>query len=285
MIIDTHLHLWNPADGYGWLAGAPEQLRRTFTTEQAAAELANAGIDAAVLVQADDTVADTEAMLAAADAWDAVAGIVGWVQLDDPATAERQLDEYGGRLCGIRHLTHDDPRENFLELPNVRRSLGLLADRGVPLDVPDAWPHQLHQLPGLADDLPGLRIVVDHLAKPPRGTNAMDAWAEQLRAVAERPNTVAKLSGLQLPGQPFTVDALRPVWELALECFGPGRLMYGGDWPMIVPTGGYVTHWNVIRTLIDELSPSERRQVLGTTAADVYGIEIGPGLTSDVRHA
>lgn len=270
-VIDTHLHVWDlDGGGYRWLGPQHGPLHRTFTIEEAGRELAAAGVDQAVLVQADDTEADTEAMLAAAEVAPFVAGVVGWVRLEDAATAARQLEEYGERLAGVRQLIHDDPRDDLLELPEVRRSLALLAEHGLPFDVPDAWPRHLHRLPALADALPDLTLVVDHLGKPPRGTDELGAWAATLGEVARRPNVVAKLSGLQRPGQPFTVDALRPVWEVALETFGPGRLMYGGDWPMTVPDGGYVAHWRVVRALVGELAQAEQVHLLSGTAASVY---------------
>lgn len=269
-IIDSHLHVWDRASGdYTWIPPGP--LDRTFTIAEAGAELRAAGIDAAVLVQAADTEADTRAMLdAAADPL--VAGVVGWVRLDDPAATARQLEEYGARLCGVRHLVHDDPRADFLDLPAVRESLRLVAAAGLPFDVPDAWPRHLWALVGLADAVPELRLVVDHLGKPPRGSAEMPAWEQALRAVARRPQVVAKVSGLQRPGQPFTAAALRPVWDVALDAFGPDRLLYGGDWPMTVPTGGYAQQWQVVRSLADELAGSEREQLLFGTAARVYRI-------------
>jgi L-fuconolactonase len=277
-VIDSHLHLWDLEVGeYAWLGPQHGPLHRTFTADEARSELAAAGVDAAILVQAEDSEADTRAMLEAAGrCGDFVVGVVGWIRLDDPPSARRQLEEYGGhrKLCGVRHLVHDDPRDDFLELPEVRRSLTLLSERGLPLDVPDAWPRHLAGLPVLADAVPELTLVVDHLGKPPRGTDGLEAWEEALREVARRPNTVAKVSGLQLPGQPFTTEALRPVWELALETFGPERLMYGGDWPMTVPSGGYLPHWRVVAELISELSEPERERLLAGTAASVYGIEV-----------
>ncbi|WP_425956702.1 amidohydrolase family protein [Xylanimonas sp. McL0601] len=272
MIIDSHLHLWDrAAGGYTWVPPGP--LDRTFTVDDARAELAAAGVDAAVLVQAEDSEADTRAMLAAA-ADPVVAGVVGWVRLDDPATAERQLEEYGERLCGVRHLVHDDPRDDFLALPEVRTSLGMLAAAGLAFDVPDAWPRHLDGVAELADALPGLALVVDHLGKPPRGTDELADWEKALRVVAARPNAVAKVSGLQQPGQPFTADALRGVWEVALDAFGPDRLMFGSDWPMTVSAGGYGPHWAVVRGLVDELTPAERGDVLAGTAVRTYCLSV-----------
>ncbi|PXY27353.1 amidohydrolase family protein [Prauserella muralis] len=273
-IVDTHLHLWDlTVSDYAWLPeGTP--LHATFTAGQAHAELAAAGVGAAVLVQAEDSEADTEFMLRQAAEHDWIAGVVGWVRLDDPAAAERQLDSWLDHpaLRGIRHLVHDDPRDGFLALPGVRRSLALLAERGLPFDVPDAWPRHLGAVAELAAALPELTVVVDHLGKPPRDTESFDRWRATLAEVARRPNTVAKVSGLQLPGEPFTVDAVRPAWEAALELFGPARLMYGGDWPMTVPFGGYATAWRIATELIGDLSEAERDRVLSGTAYAVYGV-------------
>ncbi|HET6627846.1 MAG TPA: amidohydrolase family protein [Nocardioidaceae bacterium] len=277
VVVDSHLHVWDLSDGgYAWLGPQHGELYASFTAETAARELDAAGVTGAVLVQAEDSERDTRSMLEAADRFGFVAGVVGWVQLDDPGRTTDQLDRYGSHPAfrGVRHLVHDDPRDDFLDLPQVRESLALLARRGLPFDVPDAWPRHLDATARLAADLPDLRVVVDHLGKPPRGRDDLDAWAAALREVARRPNTVAKVSGLQIVGQPFTPAALRPVWDLALEAFGPARLMYGGDWPMTVPSGGYQPTWAVLSALVGELSAGEQAQVLGGTATTVYGLEV-----------
>ena len=172
-VVDSHLHVWDlQRSAYSWLGPQHGELYRSFSPDDAEAVLREAGISSAVLVQAEDSEADTELMLAAAEKWDFVAGVVGWVQLDDPDTAAAQLSRYGEQPAfrGVRHLVHDDPRDDFLELTGVRRSLALLSERGLPFDVPDAWPRHLTRLPELADALPDLVLVVDHLGKPPRGS-------------------------------------------------------------------------------------------------------------------
>ncbi|GAB2453723.1 amidohydrolase family protein [Xylanimonas ulmi] len=270
MIVDAHLHVWDrTVSEYAWIPPGP--LARSFGLDDVRVALAAAGVEAVVLVQAEDSEADTHAMLAAAGD-PLVAGVVGWVRLDDPTTAAAQLGAYGRRLCGVRHLVHDDPRDGLLDLPAVRASLRLVAEAGLAFDVPDAWPRHLGAVAALADALETLPVVVDHLGKPPRGTDAMDAWERALRAVAARPRAVAKVSGLARPGQPFTAQALRPVWDVALDAFGPARLMYGGDWPMTAPEGGYGPHWAVVRELIDELSPAEQADVLAGTATRTYAL-------------
>lgn len=272
--VDSHLHLWDlTVSEYSWLP--PDgPLHATFTADQARSELDAAGVDAAILVQAEDSEADTEFMLAQAEQHDWIAGVVGWVRLDSPAIAERQLDHWQRwpAFRGVRHLVHDDPRDDFLELATVRRSLALLTERGLPFDVPDAWPRHLAGVADLAAALPGLTIVVDHLGKPPRDSAAFAEWLTTMRRVAKQPNTVAKLSGLQLPGEPFTAETVRPAVEAAVDLFGTDRLMYGGDWPMTVHFGGYGHAWEVYSTLLGELSESERSRVLSGTATAVYGV-------------
>jgi L-fuconolactonase len=272
-VVDAHLHIWDlERSDYSWLTPELGPLYATYSPEQARAELERAGIASAVLVQAEDSERDTELMLAAADRHPWIAGVVGWVRLDDTAAAERQLERWNGepRFRGVRHLVHDDPRDDFLALPAVRASLRLLAERGIPFDVPDAWPRHLAATADLAAALPDLRVVVDHLGKPPFGGAGWERWRATLAAVAARPNTVAKVSGLQVPGRPFTVAEVRPAWEAALELFGPARLMWGSDWPLTVLVGGYQQAWEVMSSLVAELSPDEQAQVMASTAASVY---------------
>jgi L-fuconolactonase len=225
-----------------------------------------------VLVQAEDSEADTEFMLEVAAEHEWVAGVVGWVRLDDPAVAEAQLDRFAAdpAFVGVRHLVHDDPRDNFLALPAVRTSLGLLAARGLPFDVPDAWPRHLAATGEVAAALPELTVVVDHLGKPPHARPDFAEWRSVLAEVAARRNTVAKVSGLQVRGTPFTADVLRPAWEAALELFGPDRLIWGSDWPMTLLTDGYSGTWDVLSALVGELTPDEQQKILAGTAGRVY---------------
>ncbi|OLT17619.1 hydrolase [Pseudonocardia sp. CNS-139] len=276
VLVDAHLHLWDlDRSAYSWISPDLGPLHTTITADRAHAELKAAGVDRAVLVQAEDSVADTGFLLEVAAEHDWVAGVVGWVRLDDPAVAEEQLDRFTAdpAFVGVRHLVHDDPRADFLALPAVRTSLRLLAERGLPYDVPDAWPRHLAATGELAAALPELLVVVDHLGKPPHGKDDFADWRAVLASVAACPNTVAKVSGLQVPGVPFTADVLRPAWDAALELFGPDRLIWGSDWPMTLLTAGYAGTWEVLSALVGELSPDEQRAVLAGTAARVYGIQ------------
>lgn len=287
--IDAHLHLWDlDTGGYAWLTPAAGPLYSTFTAHEAQAELETAGMSAAILVQAEDSASDTQSMLAVADAHRWVAGVVGWVPLDEPEQTTGMLDRWmlHPTFCGVRHLVHDDPRENFLELPAVHESLRQVAARGLAFDVPDAWPRILLQAIELAEKIPELTVAIDHLGKPPivhvgdeetmqrdaRLDPEFQAWRELFERAARLPNVVAKVSGLQSSGSPFSVAAVRPAWEVALDAFGPARLMYGGDWPMTVAAGGYQQAWSVYSALIGELNRDEQSQLLFSTAKQAYRV-------------
>lgn len=275
--LDAHLHLWDPALGvYTWLTPDHGVLHGAFTAPQAASELEAAAVGHAVLVQAADSAVDTQAMLdvAAANGW--VAGVVGWIDLERPDEARDAVERWSASpvFCGVRQLIHEDARADVLDLPAVRETLAVLARQGIPLDVPDAFPRQLGGATRAAASLDDLVVVVDHLAKPPRGSDGFEAWRLGLREIARHDNVVAKVSGLEIAGQPWGVNALRPVWETALDAFGPQRLMFGSDWPITVRTSGYQATVDVVGALIGELSPDEQADVWWRTGTRTYRLDL-----------
>ena len=305
VMIDSHLHLWDlqPADRvdpgqspdrdsagrpYSWLGPQHGSLFRSYGETEAHETLVEAGVDGAVLVQADDTLLDTEFMLAAADRNDWVLAVVGWIPLEHPDQAGAALDRFGQnpKFRGVRHLIHNDPRDNFLELPAVRESLKLVAAKGLTLDIPDAHPRHLGSAAALASDLPELTVVLDHLGKPPltdsilaggKGEDAeLERWRREFRALAELPNTVAKVSGLHLPGLEYTAEALRPLWEEALTAFGPERLMIGMDWPVSTLGAPYRRTLEVLLELAADLGTADRHAFLEGTAVRTYGLRTPP---------
>jgi L-fuconolactonase len=288
-MIDSHLHLWELGPeslaergstgvrrAYPWLGPQHGELFRSYGEAEAQETLAAAGVEGALLVQADDTLADTEFMLDVADRNPWALGVVGWIPLDRPAQAEQALQRFlpNPRFRGVRHLVHNDSRDDFLTLPEVRQSLRMQAAHGLPFDVPDAFPRHLDGTVQLARELPALTVVLDHLGKPPLADEAaMDSWRRGFRALAELPNTVAKVSGLHLPGVPYTAEALRPLWDEALDGFGPKRLMIGGDWPVSTLGAPYGRTLEVLLELVGELSAGERHELLEGTAIRTYGLD------------
>ena len=274
MAIDAHHHLWDLETGeYDWPTAAEAAIHRSFMPDDLAPELGPAGIDATVIVQATDSLADTDAMIGAAEHHPWIAGVVGWVPLADRGAAERALGARRGWIRGIRHLIHWERDPDWLLRSEVQPGLDLLAAEGLPFDVVAVFPDHLPLVPQVAAAHPDLVLVIDHLAKPPFRADGWDAWVDALQRAAQQPRVFAKVSGLDTAAGPgWTVPELRPAWDIALEAFGPERLLFGSDWPVcrLVSTYGQVV--SAAREFVSELSPSEQERVLGGTARAVYGL-------------
>lgn len=271
--VDAHQHFWDlSTGGYDWPTAADGPIFRTFTPADLAPELEAAGIDATVLVQTTDTLADTDAMFAAAAENPWIVGIVGWVPLTDVPAATAAIESRLGRgLCGIRHLIHGEADPDWILRDEVQPGLELLARHGLTFDVVAVFPDHLRHVPTIADRHPDLTLVIDHLAKPPIRGEGWDVWRRELLDAAARPNVVAKISGLDTAaGTSWTVDELRPSVDAALDAFGPNRLLFGSDWPVsrMVSTYGEVV--SATETLLAGLSDDERAAVFGGTAQRVY---------------
>lgn len=277
MTIDAHVHVWDIAGGpfsvdYPWLTADLTPIYRNFALPDGRAEMDAAGVSGLVLVQASDSMAETEALLAAAAADDRPVRVVGWLPLDDPARTERLLASPAGRaLAGVRHLIHDDPDPRWMARPTVVRSLGLAAAAGLTFDAVAEGPALLAQVPLLARSRPELTIVLDHLGKPPIAAGGWQPWADLLADAAAAPNVVAKISGLNTASAPdWTSDDWRPYVDHAVELFGPERLMIGGDWPFCLQADDYLRVMNSLLTVLDPLSSTERSSVMAGTARRIY---------------
>ena len=274
--IDAHQHFWDlESGGYSWPTEAEGPIHRTFTAEDLARERGAAGIDATVAVQATDSLADTDAMLDAAARHPWIAGVVGWLPLVDRPSAERELDARDGRLCGVRHLIHRERDAEWLLRSEVQPGLALLAELDLPFDVVAVFPDHLPLVPAVVAAHPNLVLVIDHLAKPPFRAEGWDYWVESIRRAAACPTVYAKLSGLDTAAGPgWTVGELRPAWEVALDAFGPDRLIFGSDWPVCRLVSSYGEVVSAAHELVAKLTPSEQERILGGTATEVYRLPL-----------
>ncbi|QNE73582.1 amidohydrolase family protein [Streptomyces finlayi] len=278
-VVDAHHHVWDlSVRDQDWITGeelAP--LRRTFTLADLEPEARAAGVTATVLVQTVTVAEETPEFLALARDSGLVAGVVGWTDLTAPGITDtlaalRALPG-GDRLVGIRHQVQGEPDPRWLLRPDVQRGLSAVADAGLVYDL-IVRPHQLPAAAQAAALLPGLTFVLDHAGKPPVAERRTQPWADGLRALAARPNTVCKLSGLVTEADPhhWTVEDLRPYAETVIDAFGPGRLMFGSDWPVCRLAASYAEVADAARTLTTALSGPERRAVFAGTATRVYGL-------------
>jgi L-fuconolactonase len=282
MIIDAHHHVWDPGSrAHDWLADLPA-LRRRFGLDDFAEVSAPEGISAGVLVQVLADTSETEEFLALADGGTVVAAVVGWADLAGPdvATELARLRGAagGGRLAGIRHLVEDEPDPGWLDRPEVRRGLRAVGAAGLCYDLL-VRPGQLAAAIRVTGDLDSVRFVLDHGGKPAIGTGLLEPWAEQVAELARRPNVTCKLSGLVTEAGPgWEPGQIAPYADWLLDCFGPGRLMFGSDWPVCTLAATYGQVVALAKALLgDGLSAAETDAVLGQNAAIAYGLSPSGG--------
>ncbi|HEV7183879.1 MAG: amidohydrolase family protein [Actinomycetales bacterium] len=275
--IDAHVHLWARAlDPQDWID--PETMAgidRDFDTGDLGGMLRATNMDRAVVVQATNSL-DESVRLARSDPA-VVAGLVAWVDLagDVHAQLDRVREQATVPVVGVRHLSHMDPNPEWLLREDVGRGFGTLEQEGLTFDLV-IRDRQLSQAARLAGRHTGLRFVVDHLGGAPAPGADMTAWASGFRSLAEHANVVAKVSGLSsglAPGA-WTARDLAPVIDEAFGVFGPGRLLYGSDWPLAELGGGSPAWKAALESFLGELSAGEIDELYGGTAARVYSLSL-----------
>ncbi|MFG2385289.1 amidohydrolase family protein [Streptomyces avermitilis] len=279
MTVDAHHHVWDlSVRDQDWITGPELQpLRRNFTVADLEPAARAAGVDRTVLVQTITVAEETPEFLALAAESELIGGVVGWTDLTRPDVADElaRLAELpgGAYLRGIRHQVQGEPDPDWLLRADVRRGLAAVAGAGLVYDLV-VLPHQLPACVGAAADLPELTFVLDHLGKPPIASGAHEPWATHVRALAARPNTVCKLSGMVTEADPgtWTTDALRPYADTVLDAFGPGRLMFGSDWPVCTLAASYGQVINVAHEVTAALGADDREDLFSGTATRVYGL-------------
>lgn len=276
MLVDAHHHFWTySTDEYGWID--PEsmgQIARDFGPADLRAVLDAAGVDAAVSVQARQTLDETRWLLSMADQSPWLAGVVGWAPLaaDDARDRLAELATHP-KLRGVRHVVQDEPDDRFLLGDAFNRGVAALADFGLVYDLL-IFERHLPVAAEFVDRHPAQPFVLDHLAKPPIAGGEIQSWKQGLAELAQRPNVSAKVSGLvtEADWSSWRSEDLVPCLDAALEAFGPDRLMFGSDWPVCLLASEYQRWKQLVDDWAAALSPSERGRLMGGVACEVYGL-------------
>ena len=271
--IDAHHHLWryNAAE-YGWLDDDMRALRRDFLPQDLVPELAAAGIDGTVAVQARQTLDETRWLLEMADQCDAIRGVVGWAPIageDFPGVMEEF--EHRTKLKGLRHVIQGEPDENYILRADFNSGILAMQGSGLVYDIL-IYERHLPQTIEFVDEYPDQVFVLDHIAKPRIGAGMMQPWADNLHELALRQNVCCKLSGMvtEADWKTWTPDTLRPYLDVVVDAFGVDRLMAGSDWPVCLVATEYARWFDVLRTYFAGFSESERDAIFGGTAIEVY---------------
>ena len=274
MIVDSHQHLWQIGkNGHEWPTPDLDPIHRDFVTADLTAVTGAAGVGATVLVQSQPADIDTDWMLDIAEGTPLIQGVVGWADLAAP-DAPRRLAELARRpkLKGIRPMLQGLADDNWILRDAVRPALEALLDLGLRFDAL-VFKRHLAAIDQLARTFPDLPIIIDHCAKPPLAAGDLAAWREAIARLAGHANVTCKLSGLfteMRADQP--VDDARPVADHVLSVFGPERLMWGSDWPVVLLRRPYGTWLDWTMTWLDGKTADVKTAVLGNTARRVYAL-------------
>lgn len=278
--IDAHIHFWQLDRGdYSALTPEMPALLRDHLPADLEPELKANGIDAIVVVQAAETVAETRFTLGLARDWPFIAGVVGWV---NPAAADlaATLDAFATdpRYKGVRPVRDDNRSMAWLADPALAPGLDALASRGLSLDVLVQDPDELPHVTVIAARHPALSMVLDHCGKPDIARGRFRPWADDIGALAEHRNVVCKLSGLMNCAAPGAgADALAAYAGHVLACFGPQRVLWASDWPPLKLAGDYGRWCGLSGALLADLPEADRSAVMGGNAERVYRLSSLPG--------
>jgi len=276
MRIDGHQHFWTTQrDDYGWLTPELEILYRDFGPEDLKPLLDQAGVDHTVVVQAAATTNETRYLLGIAEHHSMIAGVVGWVDMDSPTDAIEALDEFvpHPKFVGIRPMIQEIEDPAWIDRPELGVVLDALAENNLCFD---ALVRSVH-LPYLLNCLsrhPSLRVVIDHGAKPNIAGGEWQPWADGVAAIANQTSAYCKVSGLITEASDTqTYDDVMPYLDHLLEVFGPDRLIWGSDWPVLNLAGDYKGWCDASTARLNALSEQDRDKILGRNAIDFYNLK------------
>jgi len=273
--IDAHHHFWKyNAVEYAWIDGAMKSIRRDFLPEDLQMEIAAAGGDGVVSVQARQTVAETQWLLDLAHKHSFVKGVVGWVPFASPTvSADLQRFRRHQKLKAIRHIVQDEPDADFLVRDDFNRGVRVLRQFDLAYDIL-IFERQLPVAIKFVDRHPDQRFILDHMAKPRVQSGELSSWRRDIRTLAERPNVYCKVSGMvtRADDKDWSETRLRMYFEVVLEAFGAKRCMFGSDWPVCLVACDYPRgHW-IVSGWVVMLSADEQAHILGGTATEAYNL-------------
>jgi L-fuconolactonase len=272
MIVDAHQHFWDPARGdYGWLK-PDNPIHRVFSAEDLHPLMLQAGLDATIIVQAAPTPAETDYMLGIARHTPWILGVVGWIDLEAGDAAGQVRRRAGDPLfLGVRPMLQDLSDPDWILRPGLAPALNAIAEEGLVFDAL-ILSHQIAAITELAKRHPQLSIVLDHAAKPPFGdAGAMASWLREIEKLAVSPNVTCKVSGLLTELKPGgSRDDVARAIAVLFDLFGPERLLWGSDWPVLTLAGDYQGWLALARGAVTARDSSAVAGVMGGNALRIY---------------
>jgi L-fuconolactonase len=264
VLIDSHHHLWQYNDrDYVWMTGAMTALRRDFLIPDLEVVMHESGVEATVAVQGRQTLAETAWLLHLAAQHPFLLGVVGWVPLCQPdAAAHLERCAENPRLKAVRHVLHDESDDFYMLRDDFNRGVSLLGNLGLAYDIL-VFERHLPQTIQFVDRHPEQVFVVDHIAKPRIRDQTLSPWKENIQRLAKRENVYCKISGMatEADWSAWAASQLRPYFDIVLTAFGPKRVMFGSDWPVLTLAASYRRWVETFLSFIVELSPAEQESL------------------------
>jgi len=275
MRIDSHHHFWKyDASEYAWINDAMSALKQDFGPAELRPLCEASGITGVVSVQASQSLVETERLIQFAETEDLVLGVVGWVPLaNSGVSADLERLAESPWLKGVRHVVQDEPDPAFLQGAAFNAGIRKLKPLGLIYELL-IYPWQLPATIQFVDAHPTQPFVLNHIAKPAIDSAKYDAeWEKNVRELAKREHVIGcKFSGIvtEVRDGEWSVDLLRPYWDVVVEAFGPERLMFGSDWPVILLRSEYARWVAAVEKLVEPFSAAEKGRFWGVNASRIY---------------
>jgi L-fuconolactonase len=277
MRIDAHQHFWRyNADEFDWIDDSMSALRRDFPPDDLKPELVRSGFHGSVAVQARQSLEETRWLLQLATSSPQILGVVGWVDLQSPGLRP-QLQEFAEnpKLVGVRHVVQGEPDDRFMLRQDFLRGVAMLEEFDLAYDIL-IYPKHLPVAAEFVQHFPRQRFVLDHLAKPLIKAGTLQPWEAGMRELARSPNVFCKLSGMvtEANWQEWKPEHMKPYLDIAIDCFGPERLMIGSDWPVCTVAASYSRTMTIVLDYFAGHSNDVQDAVLGGNAQRFWKLKL-----------
>ncbi|MEN9909615.1 MAG: hypothetical protein RLZZ540_2764 [Bacteroidota bacterium] len=275
MIIDSHQHFWiYEAEKHAWIDDDMKVIRKNFLPEDLKIVYQENNIDGSVVVQADQTLTETDFLLDLAKKNDFIKGIVGWVDLRD-SDIDIVLKYYSKfpKLKGFRHVVQGEADHNFMLRPDFLNGIAALEKYNFTYDIL-IFPHQLGAALELVRRFPNQKFVIDHIAKPYIKDGFYAGWVTLMKVISNQKNVYCKLSGMTTEADynNWTPEQIEPYMQVVLDAFGANRILFGSDWPVCLVAGNYTKTKELVTNFIAKLSFEEQAAIMGGNAMQFYNL-------------
>jgi L-fuconolactonase len=271
-MIDAHQHFWkfDPVRD-AWITPEMEAIRRDFLPDDLAPVLQRNGVSGCVAVQADQSEVETEFLIQLAETHPFIKGIVGWVDLRSDSLKERlaYFSQFK-KLKGFRHIAQGQPA-GFLLDQRFLNGVRMLGEFGFTYDLL-IYHNQLPEAIRFVSELPNIRIVLDHLAKPPIASGELEPWRKFIAELSKFDNVSCKVSGMATEAQirAWKEEDFKPYLDTILDAFGPSRIMYGSDWPVCLLSATYEEQLMIVKKYIKKLSLADQHSIMVKNTINFY---------------